>query len=180
MPDSIRVGLDDSPKAQDEAAALAEASAAGGPSVMDKLIEARQERERLNRLEDVKVPGAETLVSKALLLDPHEARVHPANKGFKLRWVNQTRPEKVASRKLEGYVVVPPSEGGKTLGSEYILMRIPVERAEAKKQLLKERGKLWLAAHKNDMERTAAEVAQILQKKFGFGAKEANILVDET
>lgn len=166
MPETELVGLDGGAPAE--------------PSAMDKIIEARQERERLNRLEQTTVPGAETLVSKGILLDPIEARKHVANRGFKLRWVNTTLPEKVQSRKLEGYEVVPDSEGGKRLGAEYVLMRIPESKANAKKAALKEKGRVWLAAHKNQMERTADEVASILKSKYGFGEKEAQILIDET
>jgi hypothetical protein len=163
MADDVLTGLDTPP----------------APSAMDKIIEARQERERLNRLEQTTVPGAETLVSKSILLDPREAREHPANKGFKLRWVNTSLPEKIQSRKLEGYEVVPDAEGGKRLGTEYVLMRIPESKANAKKAALREKGRVWLAAHKNEMERTADEVAKILQSKYGFGEKEAKILIDE-
>ncbi len=178
MPETILAGLDDS-KVQDEAAARAEAAAAKDPSVMDKLIAAREERERLGRLEQKTVPGAETLVSKGILLDPREALANPKNKGFKLRWVNTTLPEKVQSRKLEGYEIVPESEGGRRLGTEYVLMRIPEVKATARKKMQQEKGRVWLAAHKNQMEQQAAEVAKILQDKYGFGAKEAQILIDE-
>lgn len=177
MPETVLEGLDS--KAQDEAAAAAEAKAAEGPTTMDKIIAAREERERLGRLEQITVPGADTLVSKGILLDPREALAHPANKGFKLRWVNTTLTEKVQARQLEGYEKVPAAEGGKTLGNEYVLMRIPEEKADRKRRALKEKGRVWLAAHKNQMEQQAAEVAKILQEKYGFGAKEAQILIDE-
>lgn len=177
MAETILEGLDS--KAQDELAAAAEKAAAEGPSTMDKIIAAREERERLARLEAKTQPGAETLVSKGILLDPREAKAHPANKGFKLRWVNTTLAEKVQARMLEGYEKVPAAEGGKTLGNEYVLMRIPEEKADAKRRALKEKGRVWLAAHKNDMQRQAAEVAKILQEQYGFGAKEAQILIDE-
>lgn len=149
------------------------------PTTMDKILALREEKERLNRLENQTVPGAETLMSKQLLLDPSEARANPANKGFKLRWVNTSMPEKIQGRKLEGYEVVPQSDGGKTLGTEYILMRIPVALADRKKKALREKGRVWLAAHKNMMEQEAEKVAKILEEKYNFSPKEAKILIDE-
>lgn len=148
-------------------------------SVMDRIIEARQAKEELDREEAKTVPGAPTLMSKSILLDPKKARAHPANKAMHLRWVNRSAPEKVESRKLEGYEVVPESEGGQTLGAEYVLMRLPADKAEAKRRALQAKGRTWLAAHKSMVEQTAAEVAKILQEKYGFTSAEANILVVE-
>lgn len=148
-------------------------------SEMDKLIEARKAREALERQADVQEPGAPSLQGKNELLTAREASRHPANKGFHLRWVNTTVPEKVQTRKLEGYEVVPDSEGGKRLGTEYVLMRIPEAKADAKKAALKEKGRVWLAAHKGEMQKTAEEVAKILRSQYGFTSSEANLLVEE-
>lgn len=148
-------------------------------TVMDKMIEARKAKEELIRQEDKQEPGAPSLMGKGELLNPRDAKAHAANKGMHLRWVNTSVPEKVQTRKLEGYEVVPDSEGGRRLGTEYVLMRIPEEKAEAKRKMLKERGRVWLAAHKNDMQKTAAEVAKILRDQYGFTSSEANLLVEE-
>lgn len=166
MAEDILTGLD-TPTAQDD------------KSVMDRIVEARQAKESLDREEAKSVPGAPTLMSKSILLDPKKAKAHPANKGMHLRWVNRSAPEKVESRKLEGYEVVPESEGGQTLGAEYVLMRLPADKAEAKRKALREKGRVWLAAHKSMVEQTAAEVAKILQDRYGFTSAEANILVVE-
>lgn len=166
MADDILKDLD-TPTPQDE------------KSVMDRIIEARQAKEGLEREEAKTVPGAPTLMSKSILLDPKKAKAHPANRAMHLRWVNRSAPEKVESRKLEGYEVVPESEGGQTLGSEYVLMRLPADKAEAKRRALREKGRVWLAAHKSQMEKTAAEVAKILQDQYGFTSAEADILVVE-
>ena len=148
-------------------------------SAMDKLIEARKAREALERQEQVQEPGATSLQGKGELLSAREAKAHPANKGYHLRWVNTSVPEKIQVRKLEGYEVVPESEGGKKLGTEYILMRLPVAKADAKKKALKEKGRVWLAAHKGEMQKTAEEVAKILRNQYGFTSSEASLLVEE-
>lgn len=148
-------------------------------TAMDKIVEARRARELLQRQEDVQEPGAPSLLGKGELMNPREALKHPANKDMHLRWVNTTVPEKVQSRKLEGYEVVPESEGGKKLGTEYVLMRLPEAKAAQKRKMLKERGRVWLAAHKGEMQKTAEQVAKILRDQYGFTSSEANLLVDE-
>jgi hypothetical protein len=150
-----------------------------GPTAMDKIIEARQERERLNNLERTMVPGATVLLPKAELLNPREAKAHAANKGKHLRWINKTLPEKVQTRIMEGYEKVPESEGGRDLGNEYVLMRLPEEKAEAKRKAIQDKGRAWLSAHKREMEQTAEQVARILVQNYGFSPNEAKILVDE-
>lgn len=150
-------------------------------SALDLVIEARKQREMLDRAEAVSVPGAPILLPKAELLNPRKAKAHPANKGKHLRWVNKSLKEKVDHRLQEGYEVVPESEGGDTLGSEYVLMRLPEEKAEAKRKALMEKGRTWLAsAASRDMERTAEQVARILVEKYGHSVREANLLIQDS
>lgn len=150
---------------------VAAAPAPKEPGLHENKLAARKaeleaEMKRLAALEAKTVPGAPVLMPKARLLDTRQVEAkHPE---YRYRWGALQNPDKMAVRKDEGYEVVPESEGGRTLGGQAVLLRIPREEYERRVKEIDRVGKARLEAHKVEFQRVVEGVARELRDKYGL------------
>src|SRR5512138_58264 len=85
---------------------------------------------KLSRQEETTNPGANVLTPKQELLNARDVQEKHPDK--RVRWVSLRDAQKVESRKMEGYKIIPSEEGGRRLGDDLVLMEIPREIYEAK------------------------------------------------
>lgn len=133
----------------------------------------REALDALQRHEDLTVPGARSRMPKELMMDAPEARAHEANKDKHLRMVAAGN---VASRKLDGYEIVPLAEGGKDLAGHAVLMRLPKHIAEARKKNIEKQNAEKLTAHKKEAEGIAEGLSKMLRDKHGLNIPAERIL----
>lgn len=148
-------------------------------TLTERLTEARQQREALDREASKREAGAPVLTPKAHLLRADEARNNEANKHYHLRWVNISDPVRAKIREEMGYERVPMDEGGAQLGTEYVLFRLPEEVAKQREANLLALSRARLAAPTKEMERMAENVAKILHDKYDIHVDSNKILVNE-
>lgn len=148
------------------------AQTAEGPSTAETL-------KTLGRIEEKNVSGLKSRLPKNRLLEiPDEAIKE--NPGYHLRWVSLREDQKVDVRKGDGYEIVPMDKGGKTIGKELVLMRVPISIA---KERVKEQHALndeKLKAHRNEMQRAAEEGVRELRDAGGMSVNVSRVLVDES
>lgn len=135
-------------------------------------------QKNLKATEAQTVYGAPTRTPKAAMLDASSTQ-EAVGPGKVVRWLNLKDPNKVAVRQMEGYVRVPESEGGKTLGDEMATFAISRERRDARVAAQNEENQRRLMSHKTDMERLAENTAQILRDKHGIKVDPRRLFSDE-
>ena len=121
--------------------------------------------------------GAIPNTPKSMLLDA--STLEKQNPNYKYRFVNIKDPNKAQRRLFEGYERVPEAEGGRSLGSEYALFRIPRTSFEARVARELARNKALLTAHRDEMEQVAESVAKVLRDQYGLDVSRNRILVEE-
>lgn len=121
---------------------------------------------KLKQQEAREVGGAASRLPKQMMLDASDvAAKHPDKH---LRWVSMKDSNKMASRKLEGYVAIPVTEGGRTLGDSLVLMGIPKAAYEQRVARQKQENARRLNQHDADWENLAEGVARELRDKHGI------------
>jgi len=118
---------------------------------------------------------------------PDYVRLSKKHKGFAARWV---RKDRVDMRKMAGYLVARPEDygiddigtlDGKPLGNyvqrnELILMEVPDEILEKRKDAMEQRIKATAKAHKSEVVRELGDV----NRQLADAGHEAAELIDET
>lgn len=131
----------------------------------------------LNHIEAQTLSGAAVLTPKEVLLDLSDLQAKHPDKHF--RWVNIRSPGNADRRRLDGYLRLPESDGGKEMGGELAVFvttqRIHEVRVARQKQMTKDR----LNAHKAEVERQVDAIAKELRDKYGLKIDPARILVNE-
>ena len=143
-------------------------------NVAAKRAELEAEIKRLNELEAKTVPGARPRTPRAMMLDASEQEAKDPDNYY--RFVNLRDKERLATRVQDGFTKVPDSEGGKTLGDEYALMR----QSQAKhREHLEQRDALTRhreSAHVREMENAAESVSKMLRDQHGIKVDPRHIL----
>jgi len=95
------------------------------------------------------------------------------------RLVNIKDPQKVASRKADGYVRVPESEGGVQLGDELALFSAPKRVREERVARQQEVNEARLGQHKTEMYHAVEAVAKEMRDKHGIPVNTDRLFVNE-
>lgn len=174
--DFQKQNTDTRPEAQAEQAGLAaelaekERSAAAGESL--SLL-----KQTLEHVENQMFSGAPNLTPKDVLLDLSDlAAKHPE---MHFRWVNIRAPGKADRRRLDGYIRLPASEGGRELGGEIAVFVTSKKIHESRVQRIKDLNKARLKAHRAEVENAVEAIAKELRDKYGLKVDPGRILVDE-
>lgn len=118
--------------------------------------------------------GAVPLQPKHLMLNATD--VQEKLPEHRVRWLNLKNPEKIATRMMDGYTRISSEEGGRHLGDEMALFKIPrkkyEERVSRQQSLSKER----LSQHNTDMERFAENMSKILRDKYSLNISTEQLL----
>lgn len=130
------------------------------PATAEVLAKLKRQEETSGR------SGAVPLTPKQTMLDASEVQTKHPDKH--LRWVSMRDANKVATRKAEGYTVLPVAEGGKTLGDEMVLMAIPRELYEQRVARQDAENKRRLSQHTKEWESLAENTARMLRDKHGI------------
>lgn len=146
-----------------------------------KAAEARQELDNLSKalahVEAQSLSGAPELTPKEIMLDLSDLKAKHPDKHF--RWVNIKAPGVAERRRLDGYLRLPESEGGRELGGEVAVFvtteRLHEHRVAQIEKLTKDR----LSAHRAEVEQAAEAVARELRDKHGLRVDVGRLLVDE-
>lgn len=134
---------------------------------------------KLKRQEELEVHGAPNNTPKQQILNQSELAAKLLSEGKSLRWVNIKDPNKAISRKAEGYVRLPESEGGVTLGDELALFVIPTQLKEQRLARQEKLQQTRLTAYKTEMEQLAESTARTLKDKYGISVDSSRLFSDE-
>jgi hypothetical protein len=139
--------------------------------VLDALTEA------LRKIEAQTLSGVAVLTPREVLLDLSDLQAKHPDRHF--RWVNIQTPGTADRRRLDGYIRLPESEGGKEMGREVAVFvttkRIHEQREARVKKMNRER----LNAHKAEMENVAEGVVRELRDRYGLKLDLNRILVND-
>lgn len=143
----------------------------------EKKLRMENLQKALDHVEAQQLSGARSLTPKEIMLDLSDLKA--AHPDWHLRWVNIKSPGVAERRRLDGFIRLPESEGGRELGGEvavFVTTRKLHERREAEiKQMNKDR----LNAHKAEVEKVAEAVARELRDNYGIKVDLNRILVNE-
>lgn len=153
------------------------AEAVENASIPERRRKLVAEMRYLESIEARQVAGARVLTPKQVLMDTTE--LEAKNPDTHYRWGNQMNKEKMEARKQQGYEVVPESEGGRRLGDEMVLLRIPRERAEAIQRRYDNSTASRLESFKSDHQAAVENVARELRDRHGIRVDPKKLLVDE-
>ena len=154
-----------------EKEALDSARRAEAKSTLDNLSAA------LEHLENQQFSGAPNLTPKDVLLDLSDLQAQHPDKFF--RWVNIKAPGKADRRRLDGFIRLPESVGGRELGGEVAIFVTSRKIHEAREQRIKDLNKARLKAHRAEVENAVEAIAKELRDKYGLKINPDRILVDE-
>lgn len=146
-------------------------SAADAKKQLDELSKA------LEHIEAQTLSGAPSLTPKELLLDLSDLKAKHPDKHF--RWVNIKAPGVADRRRLDGYLRLPVSEGGRELGGELAVFVTSAKIYEHRVQQFKDMQERRLSAHRADVEKVADAIAKELRDKYGIKVDASRILVNE-
>lgn len=132
----------------------------------------------LEHLENQTLSGAPNLTPKDVLLDLSDLQAKHPEMSF--RWVNIRAPGKADRRRLDGYIRLPESEGGKELGGEVAVFVTSKKIFEHRVQKIKDLNKARLQAHRAEVENAVEAIAKELRDKYGMKIDASRILVDES
>lgn len=131
---------------------------------------------KLNRVEETTVVGVASLTPKQSLIDASAVQKQHSNS--RVRWVSLRDPQKIESRKAEGYTIVPADQGGRRLGDALVLMEIPRAQYDAKIKQQEAMNKARLHQHKDEMQRVVESVVKQMRDR-GIDVSKARILIEE-
>ena len=120
--------------------------------------------------------GAIPRTPKQMMMDVSDLTAKDPNHHY--RWVS-TAEGKMQSRVVEGYERVSESDGGRSLGANLVLMRIPRDRAEARSHRQRATTDRRLDSHNTEMMRLAEGVSKELRDRHGIKVPAERLLVKE-
>ena len=133
--------------------------------------------ETLKHIEAQTLSGAAVLTPKEILLDLSDLQAKHPDRAF--RWVNIKAPGTADRRRLQGYIRLPESEGGRELGGEIAVFVTTQRIHEHMVEGIKKQNKQRLLAHRAEVENVVEAVARELRDKYGLKVDASRILVDE-
>jgi hypothetical protein len=173
MPESTMKEMD----AAAMAAAAGKAEGEGPKSSQEKKATLDALSAALQHIEAQTLSGAAVLTPKEILLDLSDLQAKHPDKHF--RWVNIRAPGVADRRRLDGYLRLPESDGGKELGGELAVFvttkRLHEHRVAQHQKTTEER----LQAHRAEVERIADGVARELRDKYGIKVDPSRLFVNE-
>jgi len=110
--------------------------------------------------------GAIPRMPKEMMFDATAVEARHPDKH--LRWLNMSDKNKMASRKAEGYTILPESEGGQKIGDEMVLASIPRAQYEQRLARQEEENDRRLNAHTAEWEGQAEAMARTLRDNYGI------------
>jgi DNA-binding transcriptional MocR family regulator len=110
--------------------------------------------------------GAIPRMPKEMMFDASDVEAKHPDKHF--RWLNMADKNKMASRKVEGYTILPESEGGRKLGDDMVLASIPREQFEQRVARQREENDRRLNSHTKEWSEQAESAARILRDQYGI------------
>lgn len=131
----------------------------------------------LRHIEAQTLSGAAVLTPKDILLDLSDLQVNHPDRHF--RWVNIKAPGNADRRRLNGWLRLPESEGGREIGGEVAVFVTTMRMHEHNVAKLKKENKQRLNAHRAEVENAVEAVARELRDKYGLKIDAERILVDE-
>lgn len=131
----------------------------------------------LAKIEAQTLSGAPNLTPKDVLLDLSDLQAKHPDMHF--RWANIRAPGKADRRRLDGYIRLPESEGGRELGGEVAVFVTSKKIYDARFQRVRDMNKARLNAHRAEVEQAVESVARELRDKYGLKVDTKRILVDE-
>lgn len=134
-------------------------------------------QETLRKVEAQTLSGAPDLTPKDVLLDLSDLQAKHPDMHF--RWGNIKAPGKQQQRRLDGYIRLPESEGGRELGGEVAVFVTSKKIFEMRTERIKKLNKARLQAHRAEVEQAVESVAKELRDKYGLKIDTKRILVDE-
>lgn len=133
--------------------------------------------EALRHVEAQHLSGAPDLTPKDVLLDLSDLQAkHPE---MHFRWTNIKAPGKADRRRLDGYIRLPESEGGRELGGEVAIFVTSKKIYDMRVDRIIKMNKQRLQAHRAEVEQAVEAVARELRDKYGLKIDTKRILVDE-
>lgn len=165
MPEMKMAGKDE------QEAAEKPKTGAEAKQVLDALSEA------LRKIEAQTLSGVAVLTPREVLLDLSDLQAKHPDRHF--RWVNIQTPGTADRRRLDGYIRLPESEGGKELGREVAVFVTTKRVFEQREARIKKMNKDRLNAHKAEMENIAEGVVRELRDKYGLKLDLNRILVND-
>lgn len=145
--------------------------------VSEAKADLRAAEEMLRQIEAKNIPGAASRTPKSLMLDAGD--VEAANPDYHYRFVSLRDPNRLQARLLEGYEIVPKEEGGRRLGDELALARVPRQVYEARVEREKQAAKERLEASQAEYDRLAESIARTLRDQHGLNIDPRRLLVRE-
>lgn len=133
-------------------------------------------QKQFEQVERKTISGAPTLTPKAQILDARDVQAKMPDR--RVRWINTASSENVMSRQMQGYRIIPESEGGRRVG-DLALAECPKDVYDARVARIDQIGKARLESYKSEIEQAVAEVAKYMRDKHGIKISEKRLLVDE-
>lgn len=146
-----------------------------------KRAEAKAELDFLSKelaaIEARTLSGAPSLTPKEIILDLSDLQAKHPDKV--VRWVNIKAPGVADRRRLDGYIRLPESEGGREIGGEVAVFVTSKRLHEHRVAELNKATEARLRAHRTEVENTAEAIAKELRDKYGISINAERILVNE-
>lgn len=137
---------------------------------------AKEVLDSLKRVEDKEVSGLRQSTPKQRLLDASDVQKKFPQK--RVRWVSSTFSEKMESRKMEGYEVVPEKDGGRRVGG-LVLMFCPIEVHKERVRSIERLNAERLQLHTREMQGMAEGEARRLRNQHGIKVDAKDLLINE-
>ncbi|HEY6022405.1 MAG TPA: hypothetical protein VIY48_21860 [Candidatus Paceibacterota bacterium] len=137
----------------------------------------RSMSDALAHIEAQQLSGAPSLTPKEVMLDISDLKAQHPDKYF--RWVNIKSPGNADVRRVNGFIRVPESEGGRQLGDELALFVCTAANRDRQLANFKRLNESRLQAHKADVEQLAEGIAKELRDKHGIKINAERLLITE-
>lgn len=131
---------------------------------------------KLEVAENKALPGLRVQTPKQKMLDASDVQKKFPNK--RVRWVSSTFSEKMESRKMEGYEVVPEKDGGRRVGG-LVLMFCPIEVHKERVRSIEKMNADRLQLHTREMHGMAESEARRMRNQYGIKVDAKDLLIDE-
>lgn len=131
----------------------------------------------LNEIEAKTLSGAPTLTPKEVLLDLSDLKAKYPDKV--VRWVNVRAPGVADRRRLDGYIRLPESDGGRELAGEVAVFITSQRLHDVRVEKIKKMNKDRLHAHKAEVENIAEGIVRELRDRYGLRVPIERLLVNE-
>jgi len=151
-------------------------SAIHANELADRKATLELQMKELQEQENKTVFGAPSRTPKQRMLDTKELQEKDPDHHY--RFVNIKDPNKASQRIEEGYTRVPVEEGGRNLGDEFTLMKIPRSKYEWRIKGQERRNMELLTQHEREVEAVADQLLAQLRRA-GIDISKARVFINE-